>query len=538
VSGPSNITFQSDSTKNHPVSINYTGSIGQTLILRLSRVASTLEVGEVEGDPADIAVDDITFAQLPETEFAVGPQVIAVTPANDLAGVAPDQLYRASITNLTTAIVTNTIQLRFNGTPVSPPPAITQADNLTTVSFEAATLLPSGSTNRYTLTFDDDGVPAKSYTNEVRYIVAAYANLQLPAPIAFEDFDSTPEGSLPAGWTSIGLDTQRDPFSEPGINVTNLDSAAYTNWTVVAASRFSGTFDTYSQLYNFLTQPAAEATDYQRVISLNPSNVVNGVFLRNLAAGNLVFGNSGYRSDALGQVVYLFSPDFNLTGNANVHLSFHSLWEQNQDSLAAVEYSIDQGTNWLPVVYLLDSSDVFTNLDGSIDALTTLTNEYVGGFQGVATYIDPDTFTIVGGYYGAFLGVNSNQWSTLGPYISRRVDDNPVESKRVELFRLPQADNQPKVRLRFAHAGTDSWYFGVDNVGLYSLASPSLVINSIVRNGANVTISWDGAAGVRLQKSTSLTNPDWQDVSGSDGASSVSDTISNPEAYYRLIRPN
>jgi hypothetical protein len=25
------------------------------------------------------------------------------------------------------------------------------------------------------------------------------------------------------------------------------------------------------------------------------------------------------------------------------------------------------------------------------------------------------------------------------------------------------------VRLRFAHAGTDSWYFGLDNVGLYSL---------------------------------------------------------------------
>jgi hypothetical protein len=53
-----------------------------------------------------------------------------------------------------------------------------------------------------------------------------------------------------------------------------------------------------------------------------------------------------------------------------------------------------------------------------------------------------------------------------------------------------------------------------------------------------VTISWEGTAGVRLQKSTSLTNPDWQDVSGSDGASSVNDAISDPEAYYRLIRSN
>ena len=30
----------------------------------------------------------------------------------------------------------------------------------------------------------------------------------------------------------------------------------------------------------------------------------------------------------------------------------------------------------------------------------------------------------------------------LAPYISARVDDDRVESKRVELFRLPAADNQ------------------------------------------------------------------------------------------------
>jgi hypothetical protein len=118
------------------------------------------------------------------------------------------------------------------------------------------------------------------------------------------------------------------------------------------------------------------------------------------------------------------------------------------------------------------------------------------------------------------------------------VDDNTVESKRVELFRLPLADNQPKVRLRFAHAGTDSWYFGVDNVGLYSLTAPSLVINSIVRNGANVTISWNGAAGVRLQKSTSLASPNWGDIQGTEGASSHTEATTGPEVYYRLKRPN
>src|SRR5882724_2842066 len=50
VSGPTTYTFLSDSLKDHPVSINYTGSIGQTLTLRLDRIASTLGVGEGEGD--------------------------------------------------------------------------------------------------------------------------------------------------------------------------------------------------------------------------------------------------------------------------------------------------------------------------------------------------------------------------------------------------------------------------------------------------------------------------------------------------------
>ncbi len=534
VSGPTHVTFISESAKV-PVSINHTGSIGQTLTLRLARVASTLESGEVEGDPADIATDDITFAQLPETELAVGPQVLTTIPVNNQVAVAPDGFYDASITNLSTAVVTSSIQLRLNGSLVSPVPTITPAGELTSVSYRApALLLPPGSTNRYTLTYNDNGTPAKSYTNQVQFTVANYVNILLPAPIAFEDFNQTPEGSLPAGWTAVSLDTQRDPASEPNLTITNLDSAAYTNWTVVDVSRFMGALDVYSTYFNGGAPNPDWTTDYQRVLNVNPSNVVNGVFQRNLATGRMVFGNSGYRNDVLGQVLYLFSPDFNLTGKADVYLSFHSLWEQNQDSIAAVEYSIDQGTNWLPIVYMLNGPDVATNLDGTIDALTTFSTSWTD----VAFYVDPVSSNTEGGFYGAFIGVDSNRWATLASYISPRVDDNTTESKRVELFRLPQADNQPTVRLRFAHAGTDSWYFGVDDVGLYSLSKAPPRINSIVRSGANVIISWDGATGTKLQKSTSLTTPDWQDVPGSDGASSVSEPASAPAAYYRLVRPN
>src|SRR6195256_937441 len=89
--------------------------------------------------------------------------------------------------------------------------------------------------------------------------------------------------------------------------------------------------------------------DYRRVLATNILNVVNGAIVENLAEGKIAFGDSGYR-DGGSQIVYLFSKDFDLTGHANVYLSFHSLWEQNQDSIGAVEYSVDQGTTWLPIV--------------------------------------------------------------------------------------------------------------------------------------------------------------------------------------------
>jgi len=529
--GPTNYNFIAESAKV-PVSVNYTGSIGQTLTLRLARVSSSPGEGEIEGAGGNIATDDITFAQLPETEFAIGPQVLTVSPANNQSSVAPDYLYVATVTNGATALNPSTIQLRHSsGGLVSH--SFVSDSGLSTIRYAATGLLPAGSVNRYTLTFSDNGLPPKSYTNEVQYTVAAYVNIQLPSPLAFESFDSTPEGGLPVGWTATNLDTLRDPTSEPNITVTNLDSAAYTNWTVVEASRFADPFDVYSTFYNGGTPDPTWTIDYQRVLTVNPSNVVNGVFLRNLSTSRLAFGNSGYRNDALGQVLYLSSPDFNLSGKANVHVAFHSLWEQNQDSMAAVEYSIDSGATWLPVVYLLDGPDVFTNLDGTIDALTTFTNVHPTGFQGVATYIEPISGQILGGYYGAFIGVDSNLWSTLAPNIQRRVDDNSLESKRVEIFRLPRADNQPTVRLRFTTVGTDSWYWGVDDVGLYSLAD--FQITSITRSGANAVVNWiNGTPPYQVQVKTNLTDP-WSNVGAPTSSTSANVPIDSSTKFIRVF---
>ncbi|HEY5912662.1 MAG TPA: hypothetical protein VJA21_18835 [Verrucomicrobiae bacterium] len=176
VSGPTNLTFLSDSTKNHPITFNYTGALGQTLKLKIDRLASTLGAGEVEGDPFDIAVDDVRFAQLPETVFPAGPLVVSTSPADGQTGVAAVYYpYQASITNGETTLVASSIRLRFDGSPVSPPAAISSGDGVTNVSYLATALLGSGSTHTYTLTYDDN--LGLTYTNEVQFTAANYATL-------------------------------------------------------------------------------------------------------------------------------------------------------------------------------------------------------------------------------------------------------------------------------------------------------------------------------------------------------------------------
>ena len=510
------ITFPCDATKNHPVNINYTGGAGQALTLHIERTGGS-DIG------GNIAVDDITFAQAAEL---LPPVVIASSPSSGQTSVAPEIAFRAVVKDGDFLVATNSIQLSFNGGDVSPSISVVKTNNQTTVSYQATGLLLSGSTNRFTLTFKDNAVSPRSYTNQVPFVVAGYSNIQLPNPIIFENFNNTPEGGLPAGWSQTNYTDVS--LSDPAVDFGNLDSAAFAKWTVVDASRFTNTFVGYSN-------PTGPPVDYSLVLSPNPSNVVNGTYLKILATGRFVMSDSGYRNGR-SQVMYLFSPDFNLANKTNVYLSYHSLWEQNQDSIGAVEYSIDLGQTWLPIVYMLDGPDVLLDANQQVDPVATFSTAGASAFQAIATYTDPADGLDKGGTYGAFIGVAQSQWPTLGPYISPRVDDDPSDSKRVELFRLPQADNQAKVRFRFVHAGSDSWYFGIDDFGLYSVESaatpaPALSANLSVNQ---LTISWPAdATGFTLENADSLANPAWSQVSGVVN-NSVTVPVGPGNKFFRL----
>ena len=410
-------------------------------------------------------------------------RVLSAQPANNAQNLPPTLHFTFVITNGATKLVASSVELRVDGTKVAH--ALAQQGELATVSYTNDTLFAPASDHAYELIFADNASPAGHYTNQAAFHIAAYRNIVLPAPLYFENFDSTPEGELPPGWTGLSF----TDVTNPDLDLGNLDSASYAGWTVVAADRFTGTFVTYSN-------SDAASDDYRRVLTVNPLNVLNGqIYDQPLAQGRFAFGNSGYRNGR-SQVLYLFTPDFDLSGKSDVFVSFHSLWEQNQDSVAAVEYSIDQGQTWLPIVYLMDGPDILRDpVSGAVDAQATLETAH----GDAAVYADPVTGEDVGGNYGAFIGVDSSMWSTLAPYISARVNDDPLESKRIELFRLPQADNQTKVRLRFAHAGTDSWYFGIDDFGLYSI--PTVTRPKIDKQPADLTVTEGEAASLMVQVS-------------------------------------
>jgi hypothetical protein len=389
------------------------------------------------------------YVDLVSLDVAAGfvPIQVTIAPTTNAVNVAPDAAVSATFQDGTGALNTNSVQLSFDGSPVTP--VIVKNGLTTSVTYDPPGLLASLSTHTYKLAYGNAGGATPNTTNQSSFTVGPYVNYILPAPLFSENFDSTAEGSLPAGWTEINNTT----ITDPGFDLGDLNSATYATWVVMDSSRFRSNFNSY------ITHDPTD--DYLRVLSTNHFNVVNGQVVTNLAQGNIVFGDSGYRTGA-GQEMYLFSPDYNLTGQGNVYLSYHALWEQNQDSIGAVEYSIDQGATWRPIVYMLDRPDVLLDSQGNIDASNTMAFSYpLNVFQSPPAP----------GNYGAFIGVDQGQWSTLAPYISPRVDDDPVESKRVELFRLAAADNQSHVRFRFAHAGTDSWYFGVDEFGIYSIPS-------------------------------------------------------------------
>ena len=170
----------------------------------------------------------------------------------------------------------------------------------------------------------------------------------------------------------------------------------------------------------------------------------------------------------------MHTADINCTARTNVYVAWKSIYMQNQDNMNCVEYSIDGGAHWLPVLYLFctagngENSDIiYTN-----DSAGTPVIDVGQTFSRVDNTRNwsPDTNPVHATNYGIY--VKAPITAAMIPHIQGYTNDDNLDGKRIEVVRLPQADGQATVRFRFLDTGTSSWFWGIDDLALYEINTP------------------------------------------------------------------
>ena len=463
---------------------------------------------------SDIEVNNIyNFAQLGTNLFNVPdvhtPILLSFTPGNGNAAVSPNIPVAAIIQDQNTHVNPSTLQLLVDGVVV--PATVVTGGGSNVVTYQLPYLLAPGSLHTNKLIYADDGFTVTRSTNVSVYTIAAWTNLYLGKPLYVENFDELPPATnppavYPAGWSVMNC-------TEPAAGVGTWDlfsatSDAYQDWQITPISAIANNFGYGSRIYN-----------------VNGPIVVNGSLVSPLGSNNIAFAASDQRSG--NQVDYLFTGDYDLTGQSNVWVAFNSMYSQENYQLGALEYSIDQGSTWLPIIYMLSPGTVILT-NGIVDPDATMNNTDFHIAFGTCGY---------GSTYGSFIGVTPDQYGTLLPYIRLCQAGDHVTWHRVEQFPLAAADGQAKVRFRFAFTGANYWDWGFDNFGLYSRSQvqPGLQITKITTAATNLTVNWNGTGAnfSGLQTAASLTAPVWIAVPGTIGQTNYTTTVSGKAAYFR-----
>lgn len=442
-----------------------------------------------------------------------------VSPFNDSADVGFKTVNVIISDGSATQVDAATAALTIDGTAVATTKQT--ANGLTTLSYTpTGTQLPR-TQHAARLTYNE-AVTGTAHTASWNFHLLR--NYVLPTALYFEDFESTvagPEPTVPAGWVQENFTGSQTA----GNDTTDLSSDFYLGWVVVDRS-----WDI--------------SKDFK--VSAYASQVLNGVTFSDDAAPLLVNHYLRAETDSRqngppGQIQYITTKAYDLTGKTGTVIAFNSSYEQNQDNINGLEYSVDGGTTWNPVFYWLqgdslksDPSDVIRNGVGTVDVVKTMTTSY----SDVARYTDPTTQELVGGYYGFFIKAPITQ--ALAPYIEGRINDNDTESKRIEVYHVPLADNQKSVKFRFIQAGTSSWYWAIDNWGIYSVPSLAVTVTekptlNVSRAGQTLTFTWSSTAAFQLQKRSDVASGAWSNVGSAAANGSVTDAATGTQAFYRLI---
>ena len=282
-----------------------------------------------------------------ELTVSTPPYIQVLTPAAGATAVSPSTPLSGILVNGTaTQVVTNSIELFLDGAKVDANPQ--QTGNHTTYSYQPPTMFRSLSKHQVKLVFADTAGNVR--TNEYQFTVREYIDVVLPAPFYLETFNELAEGALPTGWT-----VEYYSATPTGIEDLNSPSSdSYLNWVVLSRERLAG----------------ITAFNASQRLQVQPGQFVNGNEVTSLINGNFIYAESDVRGGS--QVQYLFTGDINCSGRSNVYVVFNSIYTQNQDNIGSVEYSIDSGVTWLPVLYMVETADLIMGTDGKVDGYATL----------------------------------------------------------------------------------------------------------------------------------------------------------------------
>ncbi len=471
---------------------------------------NSMQFRDVPLNPGQMqALGGPSAAGIPLTIPPVPAFVDTSAPGSGATGVAPTPAISVVLNQGDTTVNSSSIKLLFDGTPL--PASVTATVPTFLITANVTNLLDPSSVHTLSLVWSDS--VAGTTTNTWSFTVTGYQSVTLPTPFYLENFDSLVEGTLPVGWVATNATTP----GTSGLDLCDPNSDSYMNWVVINTNRLCGGGPCSAFECDTLNQPPI---------------AVNGVLLDSIAHDNMVYFESDNRcNNCYGQVGMLFTSEVDCTGRTNVFVSWHSLYTQNQDNIGALEYSVDKGSNWLPVIYYLDSQS--TASGGTPDVIVTNGVVDIG-----ATFLTARGDQPAGGTnYGFFICAPIS--TNLIPYVAGRTNDDQVNGKRIETVRLPQADGQANVSFRFVYAGTCSWYWGVDEFGLYEINTPVITTQPLSQ-----TID----AGTPVTFTVAATSPmpltyQWQfsgvNIAGATNSSYTIQTVSPSDAgQYKVIVKN
>ena len=501
-----------------------------------------------DGTTNKVLINDLANGGLPAyravTGAVVRPFIKSLSP---LPIIAQTESVQTNLTLLlsdgTTAVDPNSVQLTVDGKALAL--TTTRSGNSVSVTSEGLSgLRLAAEQHSAQLIFKD--VPG-TYARTQQWSFVGIENLVLPAkPVTGENFDAYPEATnaataAPAGWILTNytwLELGASGFAANGGDVWDLTSQAndpFTNWCMI----------------NITTGANLEPEILQNKTSqtINGVPVVGDLWMSN----NCLFAASDSRArhtvDSTGanmpnqyapQIQIAVSAPFDLSSVTNPVLTWSSgVRISGNGEQDALEYSVDNGTTWLPGIIMHNSSRLFFNPDGTYDAVKMETHVW----PDVAQYPvvqDPTTRYFIsagplGGKFGDVLKVPIT--AALSPFIANRNDT--AAARKVEAIRLPEASKKSQVRLRFSHYGSCGWEWAIDNIAFYDIAPSSgssgtgaPVITSIGVTGGQVTVKWNN--GGTLQSSPSLQNPTWTSTGNSSGT--FSEAVAAGAKFYRVSR--